>query len=146
MLTQGCWKDLRQNKSARCTSWGSGASSCTDFSEWHAHFPLALVSSAEPPTQPRPIRRARESICWGNTRSSKPLFACDHPQEGVGFQPYGLDLSNPDFVKYAEAYGARGYRVTKVISVCLALPLSMAPAPAVKKSLAAFLPAKKRLW
>lgn len=34
-------------------------------------------------------------------------------QEGVGFQPYGLDLSNPDFVKYAEAYGARGYSITK---------------------------------
>lgn len=37
----------------------------------------------------------------------------DVSQEGVGFAPYGLDLSNPDFVKYAEAYGARGYRITK---------------------------------
>ncbi len=34
-------------------------------------------------------------------------------QEGVGYAPYGLDLSNPDFVQYAEAYGARGYRISK---------------------------------
>ncbi|EIE19978.1 thiamine pyrophosphate protein domain protein TPP-binding protein [Coccomyxa subellipsoidea C-169] len=33
--------------------------------------------------------------------------------EGVGYAPYGLDLSNPDFVQYAEAYGARGYRISK---------------------------------
>ncbi|MFT5661997.1 MAG: acetolactate synthase-1/2/3 large subunit [Sulfurimonas sp.] len=31
-------------------------------------------------------------------------------QEGMGFDNYGLDLENPDFVKYAEAYGAHGYR------------------------------------
>ena len=29
------------------------------------------------------------------------------------FANFGLDLGNPDFVKYAEAYGAKGYRVTK---------------------------------
>ncbi|BDA51294.1 probable lactaldehyde dehydrogenase at C-terminar half [Coccomyxa sp. Obi] len=48
--------------------------------------------------------------------------------EGVGFEPYGLDLSNPDFVKYAEAYGARGYRITKegqfegIMAHCLSTP------------------------
>jgi len=31
-------------------------------------------------------------------------------QTGMGFETYGLDLENPDFVKYAEAYGAKGYR------------------------------------
>ena len=31
-------------------------------------------------------------------------------QEGMGFNNYGLDLENPDFVKYAESYGANGYR------------------------------------
>ena len=31
----------------------------------------------------------------------------------AGFQDWGLDLENPDFVKLAEAYGARGYRVEK---------------------------------
>jgi acetolactate synthase-1/2/3 large subunit len=31
-------------------------------------------------------------------------------QEGMGFESFGLDLENPDFVKYAEAYGANGYR------------------------------------
>jgi acetolactate synthase-1/2/3 large subunit len=31
-------------------------------------------------------------------------------QEGVGFDNYGLDYNNPDFVKYAESYGANGYR------------------------------------
>ena len=35
-------------------------------------------------------------------------------QQNMGFKDFGLDLGNPDFVKYAEAYGARGYRVEKV--------------------------------
>jgi len=32
-------------------------------------------------------------------------------QDHMGFRPYGLDYGNPDFVKYAESYGARGFRV-----------------------------------
>ena len=32
-------------------------------------------------------------------------------QAGMGFADFGLDFSNPDFVKYAESYGAKGYRV-----------------------------------
>ncbi|GMH42860.1 hypothetical protein BSKO_10779 [Bryopsis sp. KO-2023] len=32
-------------------------------------------------------------------------------QTGGGFKDFGLDLDNPDFIKYAEAYGAKGYRV-----------------------------------
>ena len=31
-------------------------------------------------------------------------------QSGMGFDNFGLDLGNPDFVKYAEAYGAHGHR------------------------------------
>ena len=31
-------------------------------------------------------------------------------QEGMGFDNFGLDYNNPDFVKYAESYGATGYR------------------------------------
>lgn len=31
-------------------------------------------------------------------------------QEGVGFDNFGLDFKNPDFVKYAESFGAHGYR------------------------------------
>ncbi len=34
-------------------------------------------------------------------------------QEHSGFPDYGLDLGNPDFVRYAEAYGARGHRVER---------------------------------
>ena len=30
------------------------------------------------------------------------------------FESFGLDLGNPDFVKYAESYGAKGYRPTSV--------------------------------
>ena len=33
-------------------------------------------------------------------------------QSGMGFDDYGLEFQNPDFVKYAEAYGAHGHRVT----------------------------------
>lgn len=35
-------------------------------------------------------------------------------QTGMGFESFGLDLGNPDFVKYAESYGAKGYRPTSV--------------------------------
>ena len=32
-------------------------------------------------------------------------------QAQFGFEDFGLDYGNPDFVKYAESYGAFGYRV-----------------------------------
>ncbi len=32
-------------------------------------------------------------------------------QSGMGFPEFGLDYGNPDFVKYAESYGAMGYRL-----------------------------------
>jgi acetolactate synthase-1/2/3 large subunit len=32
-------------------------------------------------------------------------------QNIMGFEEQGLDFKNPDFVKYAESYGAAGYRV-----------------------------------
>ena len=31
-------------------------------------------------------------------------------QEGEGFENYGLDFNNPDFVQYANSFGAKGYR------------------------------------
>ncbi len=46
-------------------------------------------------------------------------------QEGLGFEHFGLDFKNPDFVKYAESYGACGHRPTsdenfiEVLSTCL---------------------------
>ena len=49
-------------------------------------------------------------------------------QEGMGFQNFGLDYKNPDFVKYAEAYGAHGYRIesaegfTTTLESCLNSP------------------------
>ena len=33
-------------------------------------------------------------------------------QANMGFEDYGLTYDNPDFVKYAESYGAHGHRVT----------------------------------
>ena len=33
-------------------------------------------------------------------------------QANMGFEDFGLTYGNPDFVKYAESYGANGYRVT----------------------------------
>ena len=32
-------------------------------------------------------------------------------QANMGFADFGLDLGNPDFVKYAESYGAEGHRI-----------------------------------
>ena len=46
-------------------------------------------------------------------------------QEAMGFDKFGLDYQNPDFVKYAESYGAIGHRPTsdenflKILSNCL---------------------------
>tara|TARA_R110001592_G_scaffold89248_1_gene262608 strand:+ start:11988 stop:13628 length:1641 start_codon:yes stop_codon:yes gene_type:complete len=46
-------------------------------------------------------------------------------QEGMGFDNFGLDYKNPDFVKYAESYGAIGHRPTsddnfkEILSKCL---------------------------
>ena len=34
-------------------------------------------------------------------------------QAGMGFNDFGLDYGNPDFVRYAEAYGAHGHRVER---------------------------------
>jgi acetolactate synthase-1/2/3 large subunit len=34
-------------------------------------------------------------------------------QTGMGFDGYGLDFGNPDFVRYAQSYGASGHRVTR---------------------------------
>lgn len=34
-------------------------------------------------------------------------------QEAMGFDSYGLDFKNPDFVAYARSYGARGHRVAR---------------------------------
>ncbi len=33
-------------------------------------------------------------------------------QANMGFANFGMDMGNPDFVKYAESYGARGHRPT----------------------------------
>ncbi len=41
-------------------------------------------------------------------------------QSHMGLKPFGLDYGNPDFVKYAESYGAHGYRVTEAAEL---LPL-----------------------
>ncbi len=35
-------------------------------------------------------------------------------QAGSGFEDWGLEYDNPDFVKYAESYGAHGHRITNV--------------------------------
>lgn len=46
-------------------------------------------------------------------------------QEGMGFDNFGLDYNNPDFVKYAESYGAIGHRPAsdenfrEILSKCL---------------------------
>jgi len=49
-------------------------------------------------------------------------------QADMGFEGFGLDFNNPDFVMYAESYGAHGYRIKKtqelepLINICFASP------------------------
>ena len=46
-------------------------------------------------------------------------------QANMGFQDWGLEYNNPDFVKYAKSYGANGYLVkssgqlSKILKKCL---------------------------
>jgi len=49
-------------------------------------------------------------------------------QSNMGFTDFGLDYGNPDFVRYAESYGANGHRVESaegflpLLQQCLAMP------------------------
>ena len=49
-------------------------------------------------------------------------------QANMNFPTFGLDYGNPDFVKYAEAYGAAGHRVESaaglvpLLEKCLGTP------------------------
>ncbi|HIP37824.1 MAG TPA: acetolactate synthase large subunit [Desulfocapsa sulfexigens] len=49
-------------------------------------------------------------------------------QRGMELPDFGLDFGNPDFIQYAESYGAKGYRITKndtfttQLSKCLNAP------------------------
>lgn len=49
-------------------------------------------------------------------------------QEAMGYTNFGLDYKNPDFVKYAESYGAKGYRIqntdsfAQIVNDCLHQP------------------------
>jgi len=49
-------------------------------------------------------------------------------QQDLGFERFGLQYGNPDFVKYAESYGAKGYRPDsdpafgRILETCLEQP------------------------
>lgn len=49
-------------------------------------------------------------------------------QANMGFKDWGLTYGNPDFVRYAESYGAQGHRVessthlTELLNTCLSTP------------------------
>jgi acetolactate synthase I/II/III large subunit len=49
-------------------------------------------------------------------------------QRGMDLSDFGLDFGNPDFIQYAESYGAKGYRIvengifTALLSQCLNSP------------------------
>jgi len=49
-------------------------------------------------------------------------------QAGMGLEKYGLDFKNPDFVRYAQSYGAHGHRImsandlVSVLEECLSTP------------------------
>lgn len=46
-------------------------------------------------------------------------------QAGDGFADFGLDFTNPDFVKYAESYGAKGVRISATGELVEALQRAM---------------------
>jgi len=46
-------------------------------------------------------------------------------QANMGFNDWGLEYGNPDFVKYAESYGAHGHRVSSVDSLASLLDTAL---------------------
>jgi len=46
-------------------------------------------------------------------------------QQGLGFENYGLDYNNPDFVKYAKSYNAFGYRPNNCEDFCAILDICL---------------------
>ena len=46
-------------------------------------------------------------------------------QGNEGLQDYGLEFTNPDFIKYAESYGAKGHRVATVMEYKETLDLAL---------------------
>lgn len=46
-------------------------------------------------------------------------------QQNMGFPEFGMKLGNPDFLKYAEAYGAKGYRIQKAADLKTLLQQTM---------------------
>ena len=46
-------------------------------------------------------------------------------QQGLGFDNFGLDYNNPDFVKYAQSYGAFGYRPKSCEDFCAVLEICL---------------------
>ena len=46
-------------------------------------------------------------------------------QGNEGLQDYGLEFKNPDFIKYAESYGAKGHRVATVMEYKETLDLAL---------------------
>ena len=46
-------------------------------------------------------------------------------QANMGFDDWGLEYGNPDFVKYAESYGAHGHRVSSVDSLASLLDTAL---------------------
>ena len=59
-------------------------------------------------------------------------------QSNMGFDNYGLDYGNPDFVKYVESYGGKGWRVSSAselrpqIEKCLNEVLRGIPGPRIR--------------
>jgi len=47
-------------------------------------------------------------------------------QDGMGFEEWGLDFDNPDFVQYAESYGVVGRRVESTEALLPTLQASVA--------------------
>jgi acetolactate synthase-1/2/3 large subunit len=46
-------------------------------------------------------------------------------QQGMGFENFGLDYNNPDFVKYAESFGATGHRPESAADLQTILSLAL---------------------
>jgi hypothetical protein len=115
---------------AKCCFFVHGTAVSADPSDL-----VVLICPAGAESAPIRSRRQKLAALSGNSRRSRAypgtltsLILRDNAfgmirwkQEAEGFADWGLTFGNPDFVRYAEAYGAKGWRIERADGLVPAL-------------------------
>ena len=72
------------------------------------------------------LRAPRAGGVWAGPGLPPAFGMIKWKQEGAGFDNFGLDLVNPDFVKLAEAYACHGHRCSRASDLAAMLQTALA--------------------